>query len=278
MPQIPDAGYRDIAGWPDLGDKRKLGELALLAVEWIWVNQAFIQDHLTTEEGFDHRDVISLMMFRAHNGGGLVLPLQAHADGTAPIGDPKGLLLNHVYWAAGECRSHACVRRETATDWFDHLARALPATWDEHDNASGFLRLITILVQECGDALDGSYRDGDLLAARQHVTGRLPDLWAIFCRYAPTQVSERVASWDDDDRACLLLAVWPAQLPHRAVTAYRRMTSGADRGEMTVAATQRKISRLRMRLRMLWPPELAPPGHTAAGSLRRGDDGWREES
>jgi hypothetical protein len=273
MPQIPDAGYRSIPGWPDLGDRRKPGVLALLTVEWIWANQAFIQNHATTENGFDYRDVISLMMFRAHNGGGLVLPLHAHADGTAPVEDPKGLLLNHVYWAVGECRSRAWVRRETATDWFDHLAAALPATWDEHDNASGFLTLITILVQECGDALDGSCRDGDLLAAGRHVTGRLPDLWAIFCRYAPAQVSEEVASWGDDDRACLLLAVWPAQLPHRAVTAYRRMTSGADRGEITVAATQRRISRLRTRLQMIWPPELAPPGHMTAGSPRRGDDG-----
>jgi len=280
MLESPGAAYREVAGWPAPGNERRPGELARLAVEWIEMNRNFILDQLPTEEGFDHRDVISLLMFRAHNGGGLVRPLQAHADGTAPISSPKGLLLRHVFWAAGECRSTASARREAATDWCNKAAQAVPSTWDQHDNPSGYLRLINILTQECGDVLASGLHDRmqhDLREVRQHVTDRLPDLLAIFHRYAPPQVSAEVASWDDDDRACVLLAIFPGQLPHCAVNAYRRLTSGPDGGEITVGATQRKISRLRSRLRMIWPPELVPRGLKASESSLRSDDSEQEE-
>ena len=279
MLRFPGAAYREVAGWPAPGDHREPGELARLAIEWIATNQEFIRAQLPAESGFDHRDVISLMMFRAYKGGGLAHPLRGHVNGTAPISNSRAVLLRHASWAAGECRDIASVRYEAATDWSDPTAPTAPPTWDSHGNADGYLRLIGILSEECHDALTGR-QEGDTRSDLEHaalyVTSRLPALWAIFRKYAPASVNAIVAAWDDDSRACVLLAVFPAQLPHRAVTAYRQVTAGAEQDGITVEATQRKISRLRDRLRAAWPPELVPPGIKAAGSAMRGDDSTQE--
>ena len=279
MLRFPGAAYREIAAWQAPGDHREPGELAQLAIEWIAMNQEFIRAQLRAESGFDHRDVISLMMFRAYKGGGLVHPLRDHVNGTAPISNSRAVLLLHASWAAGECRDIASVRYEAATDWSDPAAPTIPPTWDSHGNADGYLRLIGILSQECHDVLTGRQEGGtrsDLEAAALYVTSRLPALWAILQKYAPASVSETVAGWDDDSRACVLLALFPAQLPHRAVTAYRQVIAGAQQDGITVEATQRKISRLRDRLRAVWPTELAPPGIRAAGPPIWGDDSSQE--
>jgi hypothetical protein len=280
MRRPPGAEYREVAGWPAPGEEQKPGELARLAIEWIALNQEFIRAQLSAENGFDHRDVISLLMFRAYRGRGLVRPLQEHVEGTAPIGSPKGLLLRHVFWAAGECRSLASVRRETATDW-SGPSLPVPPVWDSYGNESGYLRLIGILSRECHDNLADrpcAVRPLDLPVAVQHVTDRIPELWAIFQRYAPPSVSVAVSRWDEDDCACILLAIYPLELSHRAVTTYRQVRFGADKGAIKVLATQRKISRLRDRLRAVWPPELVPPRIKAAASWARGDDSTEEVS
>ena len=232
------------------------------------MNRGFIHGQLPAEAGFDHRDVVSLLMFRAHNGGGLTRPLQAHADGTALITGPRGLLVRHMYWAAGECRNSAWARREIATDWADTPAYALTAAKDSDGNVSGHLELIDILSAECEDVIADDRKldpQHEQLLAVQHIIDRLPALWAIFRRYAPEAVTAEVAAWDEDSRACVLLALFPVQLPHRAVTIFRQLAMTVGSEAVTASATQRKISRLRVRLREIWPPELAPPGIKIAG-------------
>ena len=232
---------------PAPGDQPDPRELALLAVEWIWMNRYYIEDQVPAEDGFDHREVISLMMYRASTGRGLARSLRKHVDGTDPIQHPEGLLLRYVYWAIGECRGKAAVRRERATDWTAVTGPAVPRTEDAEDNPHGFLRLIEILAQDCEQDLADA--QPDLQRAVRHVTDRLADLWAIFCRCAPEQVSAEVASITEEDRACVLLAIFPVQLPHRAVATYLQMASNTNGGRKTVGGTQRKISRLRNHLR-----------------------------
>jgi hypothetical protein len=278
MREAPGSGYREIADWPALGDKREPGRLALLAIDWIAMNRGFIQAQVPAEAGFDHREVTSLLMWRALNGGGLTRVLQAHADGTAPIASPKGMLLKHVYWAAGEYRSSAGARRETATDWADPAAPTLTATDDPGGNPRGYTELVSILSAECRDAIARQAPSGARHGQRavQHVSDRLPGLWAVFCRYAPESVSAEVAALDDDSRACILLGIWPGDLPHRAIATYRQLAKPAGCGAVTVAATQRKISRLRDRLRVMWPPELLPPGLRSARYPLDGDTDTEE--
>jgi hypothetical protein len=281
MRDAPGDGYREIADWPTPGDKREPGQLALLAIDWIAMNRGFIKAQVPAEAGFDHREVTSLLMWRALNGGGLTPVLQAHADGTAPIASPKGLLLKHVYWAAGEYRSSARARRETATDWADPAAPAAPPATDDPDgNPNGYTELVSILSAECQDVIARQAPAGahDQVRAVQHVTNRLPALWAVFCRYAPEPVSAQVAALDDDSRACILLGIWPGDLPHRAIATYRQLAKPAGCGAVTVAATQRKISRLRDRLRLMWPPELLPPGLRSARYPLDGDTDREEGS
>ena len=268
MREAPGDGYREIAGWPALGGTREPGQLALLAVDWIAMNRGFIRARVPAEAGFDHREVISLMMWRAHAGRGLTALLQAHADGIGPIASPRGLLLKHVYWAAGECRKSPWVRRETATDWADAAAPTVLAATDDPDgNPSGYMELVSILSAECQDVIARQAPAGahDQMRAVQHVTNRLPVLWAIFRRYAPDAVSAQIAALDDDSRACILLGIWPGELPHRAVATYRQLARLNGCSAVTEAATQRKISRLRNRLRKMWPFELLPPGLKSAG-------------
>lgn len=271
MRDAPGDGYREIADWPRLAGKREPGQLALLAVNWIAMNRGFIQARVQAEAGFDHREVVSQLMFRAYRGGGMTLVLQAHVDGTAPIANPRGLLLQYVYWAAGEIRQSAWPRRESTTDWADTAA---PATIDPDGNPSGYLELISVLSAECRDAIAGECQCDmrhDQLHAAEHVSKRLPDLWEVFRRYAPEVVSAEVAALDDDSRACVLLAIFPAKLPHSAVTAYRQLAMVGGCGAVTVAATQRKISRLRAHLQKVWPPELLPHRIKTAGMPSDGD-------
>lgn len=280
MADPPDTAYHHLPDWPRPGENQKPADLARLAVQWIAINQDFIRAHLPENDGFDHRDVISLLMFRAHRGGGLVLPLTKHANGTTPIGHPKGLLLQHAFWALGEYRAKPWSQREITTDWTRATAppAALSIT-DPEDNSSGYLRLISLLTQECHNTLTAARpgaarrREEGRLRAVQHIQEHLPALWKIFCRYAPGTVIEAVGTWDEDCRACLLLAVFPARLPHEAVTTYRQLALTDAQGAITVSATQRKISRLRARLRQLWPPELAPPHIKSPGSKPPVDSG-----
>lgn len=276
MYEAPGNGYREIADWPVLAGKREPGQLALLAVDWIATNRGFIQTQLPAEAGFDHREVVSLLMYRAYSGGGVARALQAHVDGTAAIGNPRGLLLKYMHWAAGEIRQSAWPQRERATGWTDATA---PATSDPDRNPRGYLELISILSAECGDAIAGECQCDtrhNQLHAAEHVSKRLPDLWNIFRQYAPEVVSAEVAALDDDSRACVLLAIFPAELPHRAVATYRRLATTAGCGAVTVAATQRKISRLRTRLQQVWPPELLPPGMKTQRMPFDGDTGTEE--
>lgn len=266
MREAPGGGYREIADWPTLAGKGEPGQLALLAVDWIAMNRGFIQTQLPAESAFDYREVISLLMFRAHDGGGVTRALQAHVDGTAPLANPRGLLLQHMRWAAGEIRQSAWARRESATDWAD---TAVPTSMDPDGNPNGYLELISILSAECGDAIAGECQCDtrhDQLHAARHVSERLPDLWAIFRQYAPEVVSAKVAALDDDSRACVLLGIFPAKLSHRAVTTYRQLATAAGCGAVTVAATQRKISRLRAHLREVWPPQVLPHWIKTAGT------------
>ena len=165
-------------------------------------------------------------------------PCRNMLAGTTPISSPRGLLLQHVSWAAGECRKVASMRHEIATDWSDPAVTALPPTWDSYGNDGGYAGLISILSQECDAALADVQFDAalslDVLDAARYVTSRLPALGEIFQRYAPPSVCVAVAGWDEDSRACVLLGIFPARLPHRAVTSYRQATAGDSRRQITV--------------------------------------------
>lgn len=281
MCDFPDAAFREITDWPAHGEARTPDELSLLALKLIEANLGFIAAHVPAGDGFGAREVISLMAYRAHRGGGLTLSLRKHVDGTAPIRNVQGLLLRYIRWAVSECRREVSPGPVSATDWSTVAESDVPQTEDADDNPHGFLRLIEILAQDCDQALGSS--PPDLQDAVRHVTARLPALLAIFHRCAPEQVYAEVVALDDQDRACVLLGLFPAKLPHRAVTAYRQMmwggnqmTSGENGGGITVKGTQKRISRLRQHLQRVWPPELLPPGVRAGGSLESADDDPRE--
>jgi hypothetical protein len=277
------AAFREITDWPAPGEPRAPEELTLLALRLIKTNLDFIADHVPAEEGFGPHEVISLITYRAYRGGGLARSLRKHADGTDRIENVQGLLLRYTGWAVLECRGKAAARRETATDWSIAPESDVPIAEDADDNPHGFLRLIEILRTECDQALGSA--SPDLPAAVEHVTSRLPELLDIFRRCAPEQVYAEVVALSAQDQACVLLGVFPVELPHRAVTAYRQvtwggnqMTPGENGGGITVGGTQKRISRLRERLRNAWPPEQLPPGIRAGDSPEPADDDPQEVS
>jgi hypothetical protein len=281
MCESSDAAFREIADWPAPGDHTDPDKLILLALTLIAENRHFIAFQVPAEEGFGPPEVISLLMYRAYRGGGLTRSLARHVDGTDPIRDVKALLLQYTEWAVGESRGQARRRREEPTDWQASSSSpsepAAPPAWD----ADGCLTLIDILTRECDRALTSA--PPDLRVAVRHVTERMPILLAIFGRYAPEPVYAEVASLDAQDRACVLLGLFPLRLPHRAVTTYRQMMSVGNQmtpdengGGITVNGTQKRISRLRERLRNTWPSELMPPG-IRAGKFPQPDDDDAQE-
>src|SRR5690348_10053077 len=221
MCESSDAAFREIADWPAPGDHTDPDKLILLALRLIAENRQFIASQVPAEEGFGPPEVVSLLMYRAYRGGGLTRSLRRHVEGTAPILNAKALLLQYTEWAVGESRGQARRRREEPTDWqaSSWSEPAVPPTAD----ADGYLGLIEILARECDRALTSVPPDLDV--AVRHVTERLPVLLAIFGRHAPEPVYAEVASLDTQDQACVLLGLFPLQLPHRAVTTYRQMTS-----------------------------------------------------
>jgi hypothetical protein len=259
-----DAGYRHPDDWPVFAEARETDALAELAVRWIAMNREFIRERLP--KGSDHREVISLLMYRAQSGGGLAIPLKKHTDGQEEIKSPVGLLLQHAFWAAGECRrSAASPQEEVAADWTDPATTTMaPPITDPEDNASGYIRLVSALVDEFPSALTAArpeempQQEVERLRAVRHAKDCLPTLWKIFCRYAPAAVIEEASTLNEDSRACLLLAIFPAQLPHAAVATYRQLALTNKHGSTTVPATQKKIWRLRKQIRAVWPSELAP--------------------
>lgn len=279
MCESSDAAFREIADWPAPGDHTDPDKLILVALTLITENRHFIASMVPAEDGFGPPEVISLLMYRAYRGGGLTRSLRRHVDSTDPILNVKALLLQYTEWAVGEIRGQAWRRREELTDW-QASSSTEPAAPPAED-ADGYLRLIEILTRECDRALTSV--PPDLQVAVRHVAERLPVLLAIFGRYAPKPVCDEVASLDAQDQACVLLGLFPLRLPHRAVTTYRQMTSVGNQmtldengGGITVNGTQKRISRLRQRLRNAWPAELMPPGIRAGKSPQPDDDDAQE--
>jgi hypothetical protein len=249
--------------------------LAQVAVEWIARNRFFIAAIVGRGGGWDAGDVVSRMAWRACHGGGLAASLQAHVSGQRPIVNLESVLCYHVHQMIRECAVDAARRRGHEFPAGDLLDDALDIGSviqpDDVDSpADGYELVVDALM---GEAASGLSQSDPPPWAIEQVQDRMPDLWKIFCRYAPSAVTEHVTGWSEEYRQLVLLGIFPLEIPHRAVANYRRLCW--PRGQITDwdAATQRQISRLRAKLLRVWPPELVPLRVRGAGS----DSGGSQE-
>jgi hypothetical protein len=141
---------------------------------------------------------------------------------------------------------------------------------DGEVSADGYQQVIDALTDETLLHLTGGETPPPII---QHVRGRIPEIWKIFRQAAPPGVVQQLSRWPEDDRDIVLLAIFPLQLPHRAVATYLRLTR-LGKQEVSEAATQRKISRLRDKLAQQWPtrPALAQVTGGGSGSVQGRED------
>jgi hypothetical protein len=178
-------------------------------------------------------------------------------DGTRDnIEDPLRILLRYALWAIGEYRGEtSAMVAEVFEEHLDELDELGAADYERSIEA----HVDTTndeLIQALGDDLafraENHSWDCRRWAAYLHLTERA--LWKILCRYAPTSVVREVAAWSDDDRRCFLLGGFPLSLPHGLVANVRNFVSEpSQKARATDEATRKKIGRLLLRLRRVWP-------------------------
>jgi hypothetical protein len=183
--------------------------------------------------------VVSRLAYRAARGAGITAAVRHHVRGTKPpIEDQHKLLCAHTMWVVGEQR-----KRAAALAKYEVLGeRDWPSAASDVD-ASADVYYIGLI-----DALGGE----DWAHVVQH---REKALWSIFCRFVPADVVTAVAGWPEDERRCVLLGVFPLQLPHQLIAHYRDLVAG---GASTPDSTRKTIARLRRRLVLAWPVEQLP--------------------
>ena len=241
--------------WPDVGADLGEDALALIAVTWIYDNADYLLDYVRRRMSAAERargwwepaDVVSRLAYRAARGAGLTAANRHHVRGTKPpVEDQHGLLCAHTMWVVGEQRKAAAVlaRFEVLTD--GGKVRDWPSAAMDVDASADvyYLGLIDALGCE------------DWAHVVQH---REKALWSIFCRFVPADVVAAVAGWPEDERRCVLLGVFPLQLPHQLIAHYRQLCAGLTPGGVrTPDSTRKTIARLRRRLVLAWPVEQLP--------------------
>jgi hypothetical protein len=216
---------------------------------------------------------VSLLAYRAATGGGLVHSLRRHAAGET-ITNPRALLLRYLNGAVGELRERHRVRSERehglppgggGADASSAAPARHPDPAAEIDASYG--RVIDILSADL-DRTSRSPRPADpreLGRVLAFLDEREKALLKILLRYAPVEVGGLAETWDDDTLRCVLLGIFPLDLPAVAVAGYRSMRSPAGPGAST-AGTAKKIRRLRKAMKRAWPADQAPRRAGAAST------------
>jgi hypothetical protein len=242
-------------------------DLVRIAVDWVCDNRAFIGRLVGTgSEGWDAGEVVSRLAWRALRGGGIVRSLQAHVEGGRQIRSPEGILRYHVSQVVRECVREAGQRRRYEAPVADVPEQACDPQWCVEDgevSADGYQQVIDALTDQTLLHLTGGQSPPPIV---EHVRGRIPHIWKIFCQAAPPRVARQLSLWPEGDRDIVLLAIFPLRLPHRAVATYLRLTRPGQ-PDVSEAAVQRQVSRLRDRLARQWPMPVAPAPATGAGSV-----------
>ncbi len=288
-----DASYHPPDGWDDLGPAATDGELAAAAMEWIAGNVSFLHDEAgrrrVAGEPWSAADAVSLIAYRASTGGGVVHSLRRHTKGELII-DPRALLLRYLNGAVGEMRRERRLHAERTCDLptgasaGDATASPMPRAPDPDAEAdTSYAQVIDILAADL-DRVGRSPRPAAPEQTRRmlaYLDGREAALYQILRRYAPAEVCRLVDAWDPDSRRCVLLGVFPLDLPAAAVAGYRRLRAedGTAAEMMTPGRTRSKIRGLRKEIEDAWPagqvphrraesqpqPAEAPPSRRADG-------------
>jgi hypothetical protein len=267
-PRGGDALYHEPRGWEEFCAETTDEELAAAALEWITANVGFLRDEADRRQsGPEHRlwsaaEAVSLVAYRAATGGGLVNSLRKHAVGN-PIKNPQALLLTYLNGAVGELRQQHRVHAGRERGLLPGDGAAGTSSTPDHDPDAeidaSYGRLIDILAGDL-DRVSRSPRPKgpeDVERVLAYLDQQEEALLHIFRRYTPAEVGELAKSWDDDTRRCVLLGIFPLDLPATAVAGYRRLRGLTGNGAST-NSTSKKIRRLRKSMERAWPTDQAP--------------------
>jgi hypothetical protein len=276
----PDAQrYTPPRNWPAVGEQRSDEDLAEFTLGWIHDNAGYlrvvVRRQMSSEERarrlWEATDVITRMAYRASRGQGLTLSVRHHVRGTKPaIKDPHAVLYAYAMWVVKEYRKRSAVlRRYEITGESRDMSTPAADEVLEAETDTYFIMMIEAIAADIAE-VTGSEVDRSDWA--MFVRDREKALWEIFCRTVPPAVAAEVATWSDDDRRCVLLGLFPLNLPHGLIASYRTLLA-ADMPWVTVTAdgTRKLLGRLRQRMIRAWPTERLP------SRLRREpkpDSGW----
>jgi len=275
----PESGpneYRAPRGWDKLGAETPDEDLVMAAVEWISANSGFLMSQARSRERYQDiaSDAISRIIIRARGGHGLTNALRKHVTGEDWIEAPPAILLYYLERALGEERRERqrTASRELPIDPTDSSDTTFSGAPVDHDVDSAYSRLIEVLQCRFEEFLP-TYTGGqpaddkELKCAYAHLDEMEAQLLNILHRYIPSRVRNLAANWDDDQRRCVLVGIFPLKNSVRNVYWYRLLRSRNTTRKITFEGTEKMINRLRKKIKGVWPsgPDDDPTGEVCVG-------------